>query len=228
MEQINLLAADTSTAYLKIGLTINGREKLIDHDEGLNHLENLIPLIDDSFKELNASQKELQYAAVCCGPGSFTGIRIGLATIQGIAFAGGLNLFGFSAFDIYKFLLHGEDALIIPLIDAKKKRFYCSFINSGDEGMYDLSIEEITDRCLATGKQNIIFTGKDVALAEKYLEERIPAFTWLYKNSYTAADMLNYAKASTATSSKNYPEPIYLRQSEAEITLLAKKGKINQ
>ena len=120
----NILIIDTSTSELKIAINIHGKKIFKKLNKGFTHIENLIPEIDDSFKKIKKDRSLLEYIGVCTGPGSFTGLRIGIATVLGISYAGSIKCFGFSVFDIYKYLfMSNKNAVIISVIDAKKTDF---------------------------------------------------------------------------------------------------------
>lgn len=227
MEKINFVSVDTTDSRLKIAILVNGKRFIIDHDEGLNHLENIIPLIDKGFLEIDQSKNDLKYSCVCCGPGSFTGIRIGIATMQGIGFAGGLNTFGFNIFDVYKYLFRSYgDRLIVPVVDAKKKQFFCQFINSGDDEFYDIKAVDIAGKIKKIGKKMPIFVGKDAKLLKSILIEYGIECEYKYENGFSADDLLNFTEDFIQNGKMIYPEPLYIRKSEAEISLLEKKGLI--
>lgn len=226
MEKINIITIDTSTPKLKIGISINGKESLSDISEGFNHLENILPVIDRVFKENGFDKKELTSLAVVCGPGSFTGIRIGIATMQAIAYAADIPLAGFSSFDVYADIYNGRNSIVIPLVDAKKKRFYCSFINSGDENLYDYTPLEIIDYIRKSGKSDVIFIGEDFALMKDFADSQGVSYVWEYQNGYDAEALLKYSIKRAENDHWGSAEPVYLRQSEAEIMLAAKAGVV--
>ena len=79
MERLNLLVIDSTSSSLKIAIQINGKVNFFEQTEkSMNHLERLIPLIDKGIKVLDEDKKSLDYICVCHGPGSFTGIRVGI------------------------------------------------------------------------------------------------------------------------------------------------------
>jgi tRNA threonylcarbamoyladenosine biosynthesis protein TsaB len=223
MEPLNILVIDTSTDYLKIALSMNGKEVFVDLKNGFRHIENLIPEVDNCFKSIKAEKKELKFIGICTGPGSFTGIRIGIASALGISYGAFIPCLGFSVFDVYKFLFsENQDEIIVPIIDAKKNKFYCSFIEKNkDIGMYDLDISEINTKLNQIDKK-IIFTGKDFILIKDKIQ--ITNFEYRYNNGYQSKDLLAYTiyTINSKTELKN-PEPIYLRKSEAEISLSKSK-----
>ncbi|HOV14699.1 MAG TPA: tRNA (adenosine(37)-N6)-threonylcarbamoyltransferase complex dimerization subunit type 1 TsaB [Spirochaetota bacterium] len=218
MEKLNLLVIDTSNDVLKIGLSVNGKESFVDNKNSFKHIENLIPTIDKMISDTGEDKKSINYIGICEGPGSFTGIRIGLATVYGLSFGNNITPFGFSQFEVYKYLLESSHNMIVPVIDAKKNRFYCSFIKQGtDFEMFDLTESEILEKV----EENSIFVGNDFNLFKNKPSNNF--FSHRYEDGYSAKDLISYSKYLIKSQKKlRYPDPIYLRKSEAEISLLSK------
>ena len=93
-----------------------------------SHSENLMPMIDSALKCAAVSIAEIDLFAVSCGPGSFTGIRIAVSTLKGLAFGSEAdNCVGVSsllalAYNFYGY--GGDDVLVLPAIDARRKQVY--------------------------------------------------------------------------------------------------------
>jgi len=220
MEPLNILVFDTSKSCLRIALSSGGKDYFVDAEGDFKHVENLIPEIDKCLKNAGAVKKDLNFVGVCSGPGSFTGIRIGISAALGISYGLNIQAFGFSTFDIYKFLLKDRiNEVVIPIIDAKKSKFYCAFIeNDKPFEMLDIGLSEIKE--IISGKnKKIIFTGKDFKLIKDKID--FSNYEYLFPENYSSKNMLDYSKH--ILKSKNgivVPDPIYLRKSEAEILLI--------
>lgn len=224
---MNLLIIDTVTDVLKVGISINKKEYSKEIEKGFTHVENLLPAIESCLKEINEEKNRINYIGVCTGPGSFTGIRIGIAAALGISYALNVKCFGFSVFEVYKYLLKGKkDSIIIPIIDAKKERFYCSFMDYNETiNMYDFSLDEIINKIKSFDYKNkkIIFAGKDFNLIKGKISMDFN-FSEEFLNNYNGDDLLKFARELIRSSeSLDEPKPIYLRKSEAELSLLKSK-----
>ncbi|MCG8568777.1 MAG: hypothetical protein MJB14_01435, partial [Spirochaetes bacterium] len=125
---------------------------------------------------------------------------------------------------VYQYLLKDQPDLIIPLVDAKKKRFYCTFLQGKDTyRMYDIGPEDIMDIIEQQySDQSIRFAGKDTQLLLSQLPEKFQ-YQWSYPSDYQAEELLEYTKYHIQNRRLVYPEPLYLRKSEAEIALLSKE-----
>lgn len=224
MEQ-KLIIADSTASSLKLAILNSSNSYYLELDEGYAHLENLIMTIDEACKRSEVSVQNIDALAIAIGPGSFTGLRIGIATFQALAHALDKPIFGFSVFDVYRYLYRDQTAVIVPLIDAKKKRFYCTFINSHYDKYYDYSLEEIINILKQFFDRKIILVGNDAKLIQMPLQEQFPSIVFEYENSYQASDLVAFGEFLLNNPERRVEvEPLYLRKSEAEIALLEKKG----
>jgi tRNA threonylcarbamoyladenosine biosynthesis protein TsaB len=230
MGKINILVFDTSSSDLKIALSIDNKKHFINLDKRLIHIENLLPAIHDCFENLGEKKDNIDFVGVCTGPGSFTGLRIGIATALGISYASGLKCFGYSVFDVYQFLLRNEtDSVVIPVIDAKKERYYCSLIQHDSKiKMLDIDPVKLLNKIKKIDpEKKIIFAGRDFEQISQYINSSKIKFKRCYPDNFSAEELLEYAEYLLTSDKKiNTPKPIYLRKSEAEILLLKNK-KLN-
>ena len=197
--------------------------------KGFNHIENLIPTIQKCIKEIDGEKSKINFIGVCTGPGSFTGIRIGIAAALGISYALNIKCFGFSVFEVYQFLFREEkNTVVIPMIDAKKDKFFCSFIESNNSiKMFDYTLEDIKNKVRSYDNKNkkFIFIGNDFKLIENEIEKEF-CFYKSFLREYKSRDLFNFSKwIIKSNKNLNKPKPIYLRKSEAELSLLRDKVK---
>ena len=90
------------------------------------HSQTLIPLIDRILVQANLSLSQLTAIAVSIGPGSFTGLRIGLSTVKGLAFASGISVVGIPTLQALAARVHDWEGLICPILDARKNEIYAA------------------------------------------------------------------------------------------------------
>src|SRR3989338_1784307 len=98
---MRILAIDTSTEILGVAVTEDGCV-LAEHNTNIcrRHFEKIIPAIQDMLKKTRLTLKKIDVLAVAVGPGSFTGMRIGVTTAKGLAFATRKPLVGVSTLDV--------------------------------------------------------------------------------------------------------------------------------
>lgn len=129
---MRILAFDSSAKSASVCIFEDGRV-LAEYfqNAGLTHSKPLMPMIDDILKNTELGLKEMDYLATSIGPGSFTGLRIGLSTLKGLCLGAGKQAFGVStllALAQNCRSLH-EDAIICAAMDARRNEFYTAFFS---------------------------------------------------------------------------------------------------
>jgi tRNA threonylcarbamoyladenosine biosynthesis protein TsaB len=128
-----ILGIDTSTEMGSIGL-IEGRKLLgeININFYRRHSERLLPNIDYLLQECNRNIEALNGIAVTVGPGSFTGLRIGLSTIRSIIQVLNIPVVGISTLDVLAYRMFAIKNWLVPVIDANRNRVYTSLYRGWD------------------------------------------------------------------------------------------------
>lgn len=155
-----ILAIDSSTPVA--GVALLDDEKLI-REEFINykktHSEMLMPIIDELLRGCDRSLGDLTALAVTIGPGSFTGLRIGLAAIKGLSLAANLPVVGISTLDVLAHNIVCSDTLVCPVLNARKQEVYTAFYDN--RGIFPsrlsedmaCSPQEFVDRALKKAKE---------------------------------------------------------------------------
>ncbi|HTY46005.1 MAG TPA: tRNA (adenosine(37)-N6)-threonylcarbamoyltransferase complex dimerization subunit type 1 TsaB [Patescibacteria group bacterium] len=124
---MKILGVDTTTKFLALALYDNGKVAEYNVELGRRHSSLLVPVITQSLESLGLGIGDIDYFACGLGPGSFTGMRIGLAAIKGFAYALRKPVIGISTLDILAASVKPpQDRAIVPAIDAKRGLVYCS------------------------------------------------------------------------------------------------------
>ncbi len=129
------LALDTATDYLVITLSREGEvlAEVFSHSPRA-HQEKLFPALDDLLKKNELSIGEIELLVVGVGPGSYTGMRVGVSAVKGISFALGLPVVGVCTLRAIAHTLFREGKVIIPVLDAKRGEvYYAAYKGSGAE-----------------------------------------------------------------------------------------------
>ncbi|MEL7624175.1 MAG: tRNA (adenosine(37)-N6)-threonylcarbamoyltransferase complex dimerization subunit type 1 TsaB [Clostridiales bacterium] len=133
---------------------------------GLTHSEQLLPMIDDLLRQCRKSFNDITAIGVSAGPGSFTGLRIGMATAKGLAQGGGLELFAIPTLEAMAYQMMGQPILVSPMQNARREQIYT--------GLYRWREEEIEES--AADKEQ---AGQDLqkifALRQRGKKERMEA-----------------------------------------------------
>ena len=99
-------------------------------NDNRTHSEKLMPLISECFSMMELTPQDIKAFACVTGPGSFTGLRIGIGTVQGMAYATGKKCIGVTALDALANSVVGFDGVIVPLIDARNAQAYSAIYDS--------------------------------------------------------------------------------------------------
>jgi len=128
---MKILAIDTSTKYLSAAIAENEDILASFRDDGnLRHSVSLIPTIDGLLKECSRKLKDIDVIALSIGPGSFTGLRIGVAACKAINLALGIPIAAVPTLDVIAYnFTDKKERVLCPLIDAKKSKVYASLYN---------------------------------------------------------------------------------------------------
>lgn len=230
---MKILAIDTSSKICSVSILEDCNVILEKHtNDERTHSQNLMPLIDELFKETNLSLDDINLLACCQGPGSFTGIRIGIATIKAFSDAKNIPVIGVTSLESLAYNIP-DTGLIVSLIDAKNDNVYYSlFSNNGKLyskiGDYKSdSIQNILDD-LSIYDDKLIFVGDASIIHKEKIEQNIknPMFATESQNLQTSISIGKsaYNKFKNGISGdSNSIYPIYLKKSQAERNLDGEK-----
>ncbi len=131
---MKILGIDTTSKFLCLALYDNAKVYTCDLELGRRHSALLVPIIKSSIDALGWDIGDIDYFACGIGPGSFTGLRIGLAVIKGLAFGSNKPVIGIPSLDIMALNAASikTDKAVIPVIDAKRNLIYCGFYEIKD------------------------------------------------------------------------------------------------
>jgi tRNA threonylcarbamoyladenosine biosynthesis protein TsaB len=181
------------------------------------HAETLMPLIERVMREAAVSFEDLERVITTVGPGSFTGLRVGISAARGIGLASDKPVAGVSTLDALAapFVTETETVPIVAAIDARHGNFYLQMLGAGGRKLISprvLSMKE-TLRSIAIGLVRIIGSGAD-AIASQWPTPDIPSP--LLVDSRAAPDILWVARlGSRVDPAAAPPRPFYLRAPDA-------------
>lgn len=222
-----LLSIDSSAVTASVALT-DGDEIIKSEfvNSGLTHSETLLPMIArvmDGYK-----YSELDGIAITAGPGSFTGVRIGVATVKGLAFNDDIPCYSVSTLEAIAYNFVDENAVVCAVMDARRMQFYNALFrvqNGKVERLCDdraISIEDLRSDLKQYDKVIIAGDGANLCFRNIELENcSLADDDKMYQN---AVGVAKAAKNKNAISPKALM-PVYLRQSQAERELKLKLKK---
>jgi tRNA threonylcarbamoyladenosine biosynthesis protein TsaB len=226
---LKILGIDTSTKFCNLGL-IEDEDILIEYTiNGLKkkHSSILVPAIKNLFKTIDLKIEEINGIAVSMGPGSFTGLRIGLCVAKGLCYARSLPLLGIPTLDAMAFPFKEIPYLICPILESKKDEIYDVVFRGGVSlhKVMDYKCEDIQSLLfrLSSLKEKIIFSGDGIKKYRDFIKEKIgkdALFIDSQLNLPVATSIaflgLNKLKQGEKDNISTL-SPFYLRKSEAEI-----------
>ena len=242
---MKLLAIDTTGAYSSIAIYDDGIVAQIINEEDYSHLQKLVPTVKALLDEEEIKPDEIDAIAVSKGPGSFTGIRIGMATAKGLAQIWDkpivevptLATFAFRDYDFGE-MADGcmmDEIAFCPVFDAKREQIYGGAYRYNNDqpiiadSAYDLSeyLEKLQDALEKTELKKVCFFGDGV----KVYKEKLDAFS--FDHFYAEdGDVFQTALGCARLGAKLFNEgqtkdcytaqPEYLRAAEAERKLAEK------
>jgi tRNA threonylcarbamoyladenosine biosynthesis protein TsaB len=144
---IHILHIETSTKVCSVALSLNGKTISIKETEkdGYSHGENLTLFIQDVLKQADISLKDINAVSVASGPGSYTGLRIGVSTAKGLCYPLNIPLIAIDALTSLKEIAKVKypESTLSPLIDARRMEVYNSFYSSSNELLKPISADII-------------------------------------------------------------------------------------
>jgi tRNA threonylcarbamoyladenosine biosynthesis protein TsaB len=189
-----ILAFDTSCKSAAVALL---DDDVILYDAiinvGLNHSEILLPAINDACRQSKVKIDDIDLFACTLGPGSFTGLRIGISTLKGLLLATGKPAAGVSSLAALAMNVNESESMVCPVIDAGRGQVYTACYSYNCDGsLKQISEEKVGDphETLMDSDQDIILVGDGAMKYQTLLEKNM-------KRARTASSRQQHIKAST-------------------------------
>ena len=228
-----ILAFETSakagSVALHDGKTLLGESYC---NTGLTHSQTLMVMAEDLMKSCGVTPKDVTGVAVAAGPGSFTGVRIGVAAAKGFAWGAELPCYGVSTLEAMALQLGAYSGYVVPVMDARRAQVYNALFRA-EEGKLTrlredraISIEELS-RELKELDGPIFLVGDGSLLCYNTLKEQLPALVLPpeHRMHQRAAGVALAALENPGSGDGAALTPNYLRLSQAERERLAREQK---
>ncbi|MBR2387828.1 MAG: tRNA (adenosine(37)-N6)-threonylcarbamoyltransferase complex dimerization subunit type 1 TsaB [Clostridia bacterium] len=155
---MKILAFDSTAVTASVAVAEDERLLAeITLNNGNTHSETLLPMAESLFRMLSITAEDIDLFATSSGPGSFTGVRIGAATLKGMAFGRGKPCVGISTLEALAYNLRTHKGIICPVMNARRSQVYTAIFESDGERVTRLS--------------------EDMAIAAEELDERLSPYT---------------------------------------------------
>lgn len=226
---MKILAIDTSSLVATVAIMED--DNLLSEytiNSPMTHSQKLMPMMEELLKNNDMKIKDIDMIAVSLGPGSFTGVRIGVSTVKGLAHPFKTPIMGVSSIEAMAMNIPYCDKLICPIMDARRNQVYTGIYTWKGQELVELqnnvplTVDELVERLKSTDRE-VVFLGDGIKKYRDVLKES------LGDKAYFASGYVNMQRASAVgelarikhlqgveTQSYDQLEPVYLRKSEAE------------
>ncbi|GAA2949891.1 tRNA (adenosine(37)-N6)-threonylcarbamoyltransferase complex dimerization subunit type 1 TsaB [Lactobacillus kefiranofaciens subsp. kefirgranum] len=232
---MKILSVSTATNHLSVALN-DGQQVIVEKNEQdeRNHSEHLDPLIDEILKDNNLTLKDIDRFAVAIGPGSYTGLRIGITTVKMFASILSKEVVGISTLQA---LAKGvkEEALVITGLDARNNNYFAAGYLSRDvqqnvipDGHYniDVLIKAIQEYVAKNEVKKIVFVGSGLKKQDEKIKSLgIPYEYGTDEQNVIHAGLIGQLAENASPVDPDKLLPRYLRRTQAEVDWHKKTGK---
>ncbi len=225
---MNILGIDTSFRSLTVALQRKEKGEYLENRRlaGLRHGETLLPMIESLFQEASAEPADLDLLVCTRGPGSFTGLRIGLSTVKGLSASLGIPFAAVPTLDTLAAPWTAFPGWTAPILDARKGRIYTALYHRGQRqtepaDLLPRDFADLAENTCGGLPGPLLLTGPDPHLIPSLDKSRITEVLISPVPSVDGQALLGLGRESFEQNGPASPDcgPLYLRKSEAEIRL---------
>lgn len=230
---MNALLVDSSASNMIISARKGLNTMTVSVDMGMKQSEKILPVIDYVLRETGLDSSELDFMALCEGPGTFTGLRLGYSALKAISLAFNKPIYGFSTLKVLAHPFSSFSQIIIPVIDAKKNQAFAAAFEKGTqiiEACDTTPIDFLSQLKKIDGyeKKEFLVAGsisRNFCQKIKEIDENIN-ISFFETSVFTTDELFELGEKAFENGEKpmeDYDGPVYIRKSEAEIVLESKK-----
>ncbi|WP_299666818.1 tRNA (adenosine(37)-N6)-threonylcarbamoyltransferase complex dimerization subunit type 1 TsaB [uncultured Polaribacter sp.] len=213
---VTILNIETSTKNCSASIARDG--EIIQMKElnngNYSHAEVLHPFIESLLKDGNISKKEINAIAVSKGPGSYTGLRIGVSAAKGLCFALNVPLIAIDTLTSLSHVISIDEGVIIPMLDARRMEVYSAVFNHKNKKIREIKAEIIDEKSFSAylEKEKVYFLGDGAQKCKEiirhtnaiFIDDKFPSAKEMAALSYAKYKKNNFEDVA-------YFEPFYLK-----------------
>ncbi|MCS7215650.1 MAG: tRNA (adenosine(37)-N6)-threonylcarbamoyltransferase complex dimerization subunit type 1 TsaB [Thermodesulfovibrio sp.] len=223
---MRILGIDTSTKYAGVAVLEDGILLAQSTMQFMaSHSEKLLPEIAHILEIMNIPIETIDYYAITVGPGSFTGLRVGISTIKGLCFVTQKKVVPVSTLEVIAWQFPYCEYQICPMLDARKKEVYTALFRWKNEKITRIKEDSVLgiDALIEWIKEKTIFVGKGAEIYRGILIEKLDSYAILSPLIYSVPNpqvvaYIGLQRINESLDVKNL-KPKYLRKSEAEMKI---------
>lgn len=212
-----ILNIETATTNCSVSLSKEGETLVLKEDNSLeySHAESLHVFIDEALKSAHLEPKQIDAIAVSKGPGSYTGLRIGVSAAKGLCYALNIPLISLNTLQSLAHQINCDDGIIIPMLDARRMEVYSAIYDSKYQEIRVTEAEILGENSFITylEKSKVYFIGNGVEKAKTlihhpnaiFIDEKLPSASEMGRLSYHKYKKSDFEDVA-------YFEPFYLKE----------------
>ncbi len=211
-----ILSIETATTNCSVSLSKNGETLHLkeDYGNGYSHAEKLHLYIDEILKTAKLDKAQLDAIAVSKGPGSYTGLRIGVSAAKGLCFALDIPLISISTLESLAHQVKTDSGLIVPMLDARRMEVYAAIYSSSYKEKRNIEAQVLDETSFKTEleEQKVTFIGNGVEKTKTLLNSKNAVYIEGKLPSADQMSALSYIKFKNSDiEDVAYFEPYYLK-----------------
>ncbi len=226
---MKILAIDTSSKICSVSVLEDKNVLIENHnDDEKTHSQKLMPIIDETLKHANLTLDDIDLLACSQGPGSFTGIRIGISTVKAFADVKNIPIIGVTSLEALAYNVKSNN-LVASIVDSKHDNVYFAMYEFDNgckiiEEPISCTITTVVEILKNHSNKNIILVGDGSAVHHELLNEELSNIKFASDEQNLQTSISVGLAALDKYNNSNYSptfsvSPIYLKKSEAEINL---------
>lgn len=211
-----ILNIETSTTNCSVCLSFEGETLVLkeDYDNNYSHAERLHVYIDEVLKQADIKSSQLDAIAVSKGPGSYTGLRIGVSAAKGLCFALGKPLIAISTLEALTHQVKTKEGIIIPMLDARRLEVYSAVFDNGYNRLRETQAQVLNEDSFKSylEESKVTFIGNGVSKTKELINHKNAIFIDGKLPSANEMSQLAYGKyKKNDIEDVAYFEPYYLK-----------------
>ncbi|MCD8119374.1 MAG: tRNA (adenosine(37)-N6)-threonylcarbamoyltransferase complex dimerization subunit type 1 TsaB [Lachnospiraceae bacterium] len=229
---MRILAIESSSLVASAAIADFGEDEILRAEYTTNlkktHSQTLLPMIDEIMRTLDAEGDGIDAIAVAAGPGSFTGLRIGAATVKGLGLVWQKPVIPVPTVDAMAYQFYGTEHLICPIMDARRSQVYTGIYTFKNGTEFETRMPQcamaLADLCEELNRlgERVVFAGDGIPVARNILRDKLTVpytFAPAHMNRQRAASVASLGAVlfrEGKTVDADVFAPDYLRVSQAE------------
>lgn len=211
-----ILSIETSTTNCSVSLSKQGETLVLKEDNNVNysHAESLHVFIDDVLKSADIKKSELDAIAVSKGPGSYTGLRIGVSAAKGLSYALDIPLISVSTLRALANQINVGEGVIVSMLDARRLEVYSAIYDNSYQMLRSIEAQILDEHSFSDylNKGKVYFIGNGVEKTKTLIDHSNANFVENKLPSANEMSVLAYEKYEKGdTEDVAYFEPFYLK-----------------